>query len=130
MFILIDIPEDVYKRCKEYQLFCGEAEILEAAVARGILPESSGDYISRTAVLSKIQEVCFDEDWVAFRINNGSNGQRDYIINYIENLPSFEVWNGKIELHPTPEQVNKIKEAYNETESYSCIKNDKFNIRR
>ena len=94
MFILIDIPEDVYKRCKEYQLFCGEAEILEAAVARGILPESSGDYISRAAVLSKINEVCFSEKWLQFRVNKGSNGQRDYIINYIVDLPSFEVWNG------------------------------------
>lgn len=47
---------------------------------------------------------------------------------------------GKIELHPTPEQADKIKEIYkngetharlyNETESYSCIKSDKFNIRR
>ena len=34
-----------------------------------------------------------------------------------------------IELNPTPEQVEKIKEAYNEDKSYSCIKSDKFNIR-
>ena len=45
-----------------------------------------------------------------------------------------------IELHPTPEQVDKIKEIYkngetharlyNETESYSCINDAIFNIRR
>ena len=30
----------------------------------------------------------------------------------------------------TKEQADKIKEACNETESYSCVKSDKFNIRR
>ncbi len=33
-------------------------------------------------------------------------------------------------LNPTPEQADKIKEVCNETESYSCVKSDKFNIRR
>lgn len=45
------------------------------------------DAISRQAVLSKIKEVCFSEEWVQFRVDNGSNGQRDFIINYIEQLP-------------------------------------------
>lgn len=42
--------------------------------------------ISREAVLSKIKEVCFSEEWLQFRIDNGSNGQRDYLINYIKQL--------------------------------------------
>lgn len=33
--IIIEIPKDIYKRCKEYKLRCGEAEILEGAVAKG-----------------------------------------------------------------------------------------------
>lgn len=32
--IIIEIPKDIYKRCKEYKLRCGEAEILEGAVAK------------------------------------------------------------------------------------------------
>lgn len=46
------------------------------------------DAVSRQAVLSKIKEVCFGEEWVKFRIDNGSNGQRDFLTNYIEQLPS------------------------------------------
>ena len=45
------------------------------------------DAISRKAVLSKIKEVCFSEEWLKFRADNGSNGQRDFLINYIEQLP-------------------------------------------
>ena len=46
------------------------------------------DAISREAVLSKIKEVCFSKEWTQFRVDNGSNGQRDFIIDYIEQLPS------------------------------------------
>ena len=35
MKIVIDIPEDIYDRCREYKLHCGEAEVLEGAVANG-----------------------------------------------------------------------------------------------
>lgn len=45
--------------------------------------------ISRQAVLDKIKEVCFSKEWLEFRCRNGSNGQRDFIINYIEQLPSI-----------------------------------------
>ena len=44
------------------------------------------DCISRQAVLSKIKEVCFSKEWLQFRVDNGSNGQRDFLINYIEQL--------------------------------------------
>ncbi len=46
------------------------------------------DVISRQAVLSKIKEVCFSEEWIQFRVDKGSNGQRDFLINYIKQLPS------------------------------------------
>lgn len=49
---------------------------------------ASEDAISRQAVLSKIKEVCFSEEWEQFRVDNGSNGQRDFLINYIEQLSS------------------------------------------
>lgn len=51
--------------------------------------EPCDDAISREAILSKIKEVCFSKEWkwVQFRINNGSNGQRDFLIDYIEQLP-------------------------------------------
>ena len=49
-------------------------------------PNICEDAISRQAVLSKIKEVCFSEEWASFRVDNGSNGQRDFLINYIEQL--------------------------------------------
>lgn len=45
------------------------------------------DTISRQTVLNKIKEVCFSEEWLQFRVDNGSNGQRDFLINYIKQLP-------------------------------------------
>lgn len=50
--------------------------------------EPCEDSISRQAVLSKIKEVCFSKEWLQFRVDKGSNGQRDFLINYIEQLPS------------------------------------------
>ena len=52
--------------------------------------EPCEDAISRQAVLDEIDKVCFSRGrkWIEFRINNGSNGERDYIINYIKQLPS------------------------------------------
>lgn len=43
--------------------------------------------ISKKAVLYKIKEVCFSSKWSQFRSDYGSNGQRDFLINYIEQLP-------------------------------------------
>ena len=53
------------------------------------------DAISREAVLSKIKEVCFSKEWTQFRVNNGSHGQRDFIIDYIEKLPPVTQKSGK-----------------------------------
>lgn len=54
---------------------------------KNIKQEPCEEAISRQAVLSKIKEVCFSEEWGQFRVDNGSNGQRDFLINYIEQLP-------------------------------------------
>ena len=50
------------------------------------------DVISRQAVLDKIKEVCFsrEKEWVDFRVSQGSNGQRDLIIKFIEDSPSVQ----------------------------------------
>lgn len=72
MLVLIDIPEDVYNRCKEYQLFCGEAEILEAAVAKGTLMERwngmHGQTIAPAGTFEKIYNEADEEDdiWLIF----------------------------------------------------------------
>ena len=57
-------------------------------IIKALERQPSEDCISRQTVLSKIKEVCFSEEWVQFRVDNGSNGQRDFLINYIEQLPS------------------------------------------
>ena len=51
--------------------------------------EPCGDAISRKVVLNKIKEVCFsrEKEWIDFRVSQGSNGQRDFIIKFIESLP-------------------------------------------
>ncbi len=49
--------------------------------------EPCDDAVSRDAILSKIKEVCFSKEWTQFRVDNGSRGQRDFLINYIEQLP-------------------------------------------
>lgn len=68
---------DITHDCNEYKLLMGLLE-----------QQSSDDCVSRQTVLDKIKEVCFSEEWVQFRVNKGSNGQRDFLINYIEQLPS------------------------------------------
>ncbi len=35
-------------------------------------------------ILSVIEEVCFSNAFIKFRADNGSNGQRDFIIDYIK----------------------------------------------
>ena len=35
-------------------------------------------------ILSVIEEVCFSKAYIKFRADNGSNGQRDFIIDYIK----------------------------------------------
>ena len=64
--------------------------LLDNAIRNGNPVEkivSNEDCISRKAVLSKINEVCFSKEWLQFRADYGSHGQRDFLINYIEDLP-------------------------------------------
>lgn len=51
------------------------------------MQEPCGNCVNRQAVLNKINEVCFSEEWAQFRFDYGSNGQRDLIIDYIKDLP-------------------------------------------
>ena len=41
-------------------------------------------------ILSIIEIVCFSEAFIKFRVDYGSNGERDYIINYIKNTYNIE----------------------------------------
>ena len=43
-------------------------------------------YEKQTArdILSKIEEISISKNWIDYRVNYGSNGQRDYIIHYIK----------------------------------------------
>lgn len=52
--------------------------------------EPCEDAISRQAVLSEIEAVCFSKRWSKFRADNGSNGERDYLINYIKQMPPVQ----------------------------------------
>lgn len=45
------------------------------------------DAVSRKAILDKIMEICFSKEWIDFRVSYGTNGQRDFIIKFIEELP-------------------------------------------
>lgn len=64
-----------------------ETEAYNLAI-KALKQEPCDDCISRQAVLDKIEEVCFskEKEWVDFRVSQGSNGQRDLIINFIENF--------------------------------------------
>ena len=63
--------------------------ILEAAI-KAMKMEPCEDCISRQDVLNEIEIVCFSKTWAKFRADYGSNGTRDYIINYIKQLPPVQ----------------------------------------
>ena len=48
------------------------------------------DTISRKIVLDKIKEVCFSNKWIKYRVNYGSKWIRDYLIDFIERMPSVQ----------------------------------------
>lgn len=80
--------------------------------------EPCEDCISRQAVLDKINEVCFSDEWLEYRLSYGSNGERDYIIKFIEWLPSVQ-----------PEQrtgtwkiVDVLHGEWEGTKKYACDK--------
>ena len=65
------------------------AQALSEEIQR-LQTEPCEDCISRQAVLSEIEKVCFSKEWSKFRINNGSNGERDLIIKFIKQMPSVK----------------------------------------
>lgn len=91
MELKIKISDSVYKKIQEYDAVPFD-ELFELfnAIRNGNPVEevvSNEDCISRQAVLSKFREVCFSKEWLQFRADYGSHGQRDFLINYIEGLP-------------------------------------------
>ena len=87
--------------------------------------ESCEDVVSRLAILNKIKEVCFSKEWVDFRISQGSNGQRDFIIKFIESLPSIQPKTGQwVKIEPYPLQMHDYEcsecghETDDNTENY------------
>ena len=83
--------------------------ILEEVI-KSMQTEPCEDTISRQTILDKIKEVCFSKEWIEYRVNYGSNGTRDYLISFIENLPSVQ---------PAQKVLKKIK-AEIEHEANSC----------
>ena len=78
-------PSFIHDRCENYS----EWEQADKSKGKALEQEPCEDAISRRAVLNKIKEVCFsrEQEWVDFRVSQGSNGQRDFLINYIKQLP-------------------------------------------
>ena len=50
----------------------------------------NNDLISREALKDFINEVCFSKKWVKYRVDNGSRGQIECILTYIDNAPAVE----------------------------------------
>lgn len=81
--------EEALKFCDEYltrNIADIDKEFLKKA-KEALQQEPCKYAISKKAVLYKIKEVCFSRAWSQFRSDYGSNGQRDFLINYIEQLP-------------------------------------------
>lgn len=86
--------------------------------------EPCEDCISKKAVLDKINEVCFsrEQESVDFRVAQGSNGQRDSIINFIENLPS-------VQSKPKTEVLDKIRAEIDRQEKWlMCAGYNAYNV--
>lgn len=74
---LMDIDINIYSDCRPHN----------CPIHEGIMEK---DVISRQALLSEIETVCFSKEWIKFRADYGRNGTRDYIINYIKQMPSVK----------------------------------------
>lgn len=55
--LVIEIPEEIYARCKEFKLWSYDAETLEGAVATST-PLSEGEYIKKEDGQAKIKLIC------------------------------------------------------------------------
>ncbi len=90
MQIIIDIPEEVYNRCKEYRLQCGEAEVLESAVARGNpLPKGHGRLIDAEKIANEVNAL--KDNWNRYgnEYENGRYESYDYAVDTIEDAPTI-----------------------------------------
>lgn len=97
------------RQCEKCDLVMDSAILKDAYnMAIQALEQELTDAISRETVLSKIKEVCFSKEWTQFRVNNGSHGQRDFIIDYIEKLPSATQKSGK--WIPVSERLPELKQ--------------------
>ena len=114
--------------CYQQEMLLKAVHIIDEALEQ----EPCEDSISRKVVLSKFIEVCFSEEWLQFRVDKGSYGQRDFLINYIKQLPSVtpqpETYtNIPILLHkefgcPLDECVKAYEEAIEHLRSKSKLK--------
>lgn len=109
------IDEEVCEECKLYGTtgtdHC-EKDCVRLAI-EALEQEPCEDCISKKAVLDKINEICFnrEQESVDFRVAQGSNGQRDLIINFIESLPS-------VQSKPKTEVLDKIKAEIDRQEKW------------
>lgn len=104
-----------YENCKECRkdwTKCGTCSVMMQWL-KDNKQEPCEDCISKKAVLDKINEICFsrEQESVDFRVSQGSNGQRDLIINFIENLPS-------VQSKPKTEVLNKIRAEIDRQEKW------------
>ena len=107
--LIREIDEDIFVRT-EYRKQIHEA--LNIGI-KALKQEPCKDAVSRQAILNKIKEVCFSKEWVQFRIDYGSHGQRDFLINYIEQLPSVTPQYTDAEIQKMQElEQAEIQKAY------------------
>lgn len=91
-----DVTDEALAAVAQYLL---DRETVMTFTCRGknyvlAVSEPCDDAISRQALLEEIEKVCFSEECIEFRINRGSNGQRDYLISFIERMPSVHPQEG------------------------------------
>lgn len=115
-----------YENCKECRkdwTKCGTCSVMMQWL-KDNKQEPCEDCISKKAVLDKINEICFsrEQEAVDFRASQGSNGQRDLIINFIENLPS-------VQSKPKTEVLDKIKAEIDRQEKWlMCVGYNAYNV--
>lgn len=109
--------------CKDFSGYKPNEEMFDMAI-KALEKEPCEDCISKKAVLDKINEICFsrEQESVDFRVSQGSNGQRDLIINFIENLPS-------VQSKPKTEVLDKIRAEIDRQEKWlMCAGYNAYNV--
>lgn len=83
-----------------------ETEECFKMVIKALEAQPCEDCVSRKAVLNIIKSICFSEEYLQFRVDHGSNGQRDEVIIRIKALPSV-----------SPQSSERTEER---TETHEC----------